>query len=93
MTPTAARGILDAILFRPQMGWHVHRITALEPAFPPGVFEVAKREPFRLLQVRRNEIQGAIAPRNVEGWMRDPAAFEPCLVDSAARAAIKAVEK
>lgn len=36
MTPSAARGILDAILFKPQMRWHVRRITALEPRFPPG---------------------------------------------------------
>ena len=31
MPPSAARGVLDAILFKPQMCWHVRRITALEP--------------------------------------------------------------
>jgi len=36
MTPSAARGVLDAILFRPQMRWHVRRITALRPPFPDG---------------------------------------------------------
>ena len=36
MTPSAARGVLDAILYRPQMRWHVRRITALEPVFPRG---------------------------------------------------------
>lgn len=85
MTPSAARGILDAILFRPQMGWHVRRITALVPLFPTGFPEGARREPFRFLQIRRNEIQGAIAPRTVEGWMKDPKTFEPYLVDSAGR--------
>jgi CRISPR-associated protein Cas5d len=85
MTPSAARGILDAILFRPQMQWHVRRITALEPRFPPGFPEEATRLPYRLVGIRRNEIQGKIASRSVEGWMKDPASFEPYLVDSAGR--------
>jgi CRISPR-associated protein Cas5d len=82
MTPSAARGILDAILFRPQMGWHVRRITALDPWWLPPDPE---RLPYRLVGIRRNEIQGKIAPRTVEGWMKDPSTFEPYLVDSAGR--------
>ena len=35
MTPSAARGILDAILFKPQMYWHVRRITAIDPWWLP----------------------------------------------------------
>ena len=37
MTPSAARGVLDAILYRPQMEWRVLRITALEPEFPRDI--------------------------------------------------------
>jgi len=85
MTPSAARGILDAILFKPQMRWHVRRITALRPRFPPGYPEEAAREPYRLLQVRRNEILGTIAPRTVAGWIADPSTFEPYYVDSSGR--------
>jgi len=85
MTPSAARGLLDAIMFRPQMRWHVRRITVLEPRFPVGFPEAARKEPFRFVQVRRNEIQGTIAPRTVEGWMREPTSFEPYFVDSAGR--------
>jgi CRISPR-associated protein Cas5d len=82
MTPSAARGVLDAILFKPQMRWHVRRITALEPWWlPPD----PARPFYRLVGVRRNEIQGKIAPRTVEGWMKDPSSFEPYLVDSAGR--------
>jgi CRISPR-associated protein Cas5d len=82
MTPSAARGVLDAILFKPQMGWHVRRITALEPWWlPPN----PERPPYQLVGVRRNEIQGKIAPRTVEGWMRDPSTVAPYLVDSAGR--------
>ncbi len=91
MTPSAARGILDAILFKkrsigdgsaarevPAFRWHVRRITAVEP---PG----APSEPHSFISVRRNEIQGKIAPRTVMGWAREPDSFEPYLVDSAGR--------
>src|SRR5437763_10912262 len=69
MTPSAARGVLDAILFKPQMRWHVQRITALEPWWLPAD---PHRPHYRLVGVRRNEIQGKIAPRTVEAWMKDP---------------------
>ena len=85
MTPSAARGVLDAILYRPQMRWHVRRITALEPAFPEGYPESSRNLHYRLIGIRRNEIQGKIAARTVEGWMRDASTFEPYLVDSAGR--------
>src|SRR3954471_10184364 len=70
MTPSAARGVLDAILFKPQMAWHVRRITVLRPRFPGGFPEDEARQPYRLLGIRRNEIQGTIAPRTVEGWIK-----------------------
>src|SRR5262249_52253845 len=82
MTPSAARGVLDAILFKPEMYWHVRRITALEPWWLPSEPD---RLPFRFIGIRRNEIQRKIAPRKVEAWIRDPATFEPYLVDSAGR--------
>jgi CRISPR-associated protein Cas5d len=86
MTPSAARGVLDAILYKPQMVWHVRRITALQPRFPHNFPAESACQPYRLQAVRRNEIQGKIAPRTVESWIKDPAAVEPYLVDSAGRA-------
>jgi CRISPR-associated protein Cas5d len=85
MTPSAARGVLDAILFRPEMQWHVRRITALWPQFPPGFPAETASRPYRLIGVRRNEIQDKIPSRSVEEWMKDPSSFEPYLVDSAGR--------
>jgi CRISPR-associated protein Cas5d len=85
MTPSAARGVLDAILFKPQMRWNVRRITALQPAFPADYPEVAKAQPYRLVSIFRNEIQDRISGKNVAGWMKDPATFAPYLVDSAGR--------
>jgi CRISPR-associated protein Cas5d len=63
MTPSAARGVLDAILWRPEMRWIVRRIEVLRP--------------IRFAAVRRNEIQSKIAPRTVQKWMADAATYEP----------------
>jgi len=63
MTPSAARGVLDAILWKPEMRWVVHRIAVLRP--------------IRFTAFRRNELQTTIAPRSVQKWMRDPSSFTP----------------
>lgn len=91
MTPSAARGVLDAILFKKKTGadgklipafhWHIRRITALQPWWLNG--HAPDRPEF--FSVRRNEIQAKIAPRTVAGWIADPATAEPYLVDSAGR--------
>ena len=82
MTPSAARGVLDAIVWKPQMLWHVRSITALVPWWLP---DAASRRPFEFVGVRRNEIQDKIAPRTVSGWMGAPETCEPYLTDSAGR--------
>lgn len=91
MTPSAARGVLDAILFKkktdsagqliPAFHWHIRRITALLPWW---LGEDSANRP-QFISVRRNEIQGKIAPRTVGGWIKDPTTAEPYLVDSAGR--------
>jgi len=63
MTPSAARNILDAICWRPQMRWIVTRITVLKP--------------IRLMSVLRNEVQSKLSPVAVKKWMRDASKFEP----------------
>jgi CRISPR-associated protein Cas5d len=85
MTPSAARGVLDAIMFRPQMRWHVRKITVLRPAFPVGYPEESRRRPYRLVGVRRNEVQGKVSAKKVEGWIKEPERTSPYLVDSAGR--------
>src|SRR3972149_3751670 len=42
MTPSAARGMLDCILWKPEFTWHVHRILVLKPV--------------KFFSVKRNEI-------------------------------------
>ncbi len=50
ITPSAARGLLEAILYKPQFRWRVHRI--------------AVRRPVRFLAFRRNEVKSKAAVRN-----------------------------
>ena len=49
MTPSAARGVLEAILWKPQIGWHVHAIEVLAP--------------IRWASFRRNEVQSRASER------------------------------
>ncbi len=50
ITPSAARGLLEAILYKPQFRWRIHR--------------VAVRRPVRFLAFRRNEVKSKAAARN-----------------------------
>lgn len=67
-TPSSARGILDAILWRPEMRWHILKISLLAPV--------------RFIALKRNEVQQTVSyhkSKGVPGWMRDPSSFEPML--------------
>lgn len=65
MTPSAARNILDAICWRPEMRWVISSITILKP--------------IRYLSVLRNEVQSKISPASVKKWIKDPSKVEPLL--------------
>jgi len=64
-TPSAARNILDAICWKPEMRWIVTSIAVLKP--------------IRYFSVRRNEVQSKISPTSAKRWMADPSAFEPLI--------------
>ncbi|MCX7038174.1 MAG: type I-C CRISPR-associated protein Cas5c [Spirochaetes bacterium] len=57
MTPSAARGILEAIYWKPAIRWRIERIHVLAP--------------IRFTNIRRNELAGTIPLRNVQKAMRD----------------------
>lgn len=63
MTPSAARNILDAICWRPEMRWIVTSITVLKP--------------IKYISLLRNEVQSKIAPGSVKKWMADPTTYMP----------------
>lgn len=86
MTPSAARGILDAILYKPQMRWHVRRITAITPWW---IAQDAKSPHYRFTSFLRNEIQGKISEREVLNAISGKEPMEPYFVDSAGRESIQ----
>lgn len=67
-TPSAARGIFDAIYVKPeQFRWHVHRIEILHPV--------------SYIPLRRNEVKETINIAAVEKWMKGTQ-VEPILADA-----------
>ncbi len=62
-TPSAARNILDAICWKPEMRWVVTSIKLLKPV--------------KYASVRRNEVQSKLSPAAVKRWMADSSTFLP----------------
>lgn len=90
MTPSAARGVLDAILYKPQMKWHVRRISLLRPMTFSDRFPKAEADRlFRLVSFRRNEITEGISVAKVNRWANGKESFEPFLVDSAGKKGVQ----
>ncbi len=67
-TPSAARGALEAVYFKPQFVWHVCRIELLAPP--------------HYIALRRNEIKDKISDRAVKQWMAGKASPEPLWADA-----------
>ncbi len=72
-TPSAARNILDAICWRPEMRWIV---TSISLASHPRAKSAANALP-QTLPLKRNEVQSTIGPDSVRDWMRDPSTYRP----------------
>lgn len=54
MTPSSARGILEAIYWKPEFKWRVHKIAVLKP--------------IRYFPILRNEVKNKIAVSCVQRW-------------------------
>ena len=57
ITPSAARGLLEAILYKPQFRWRIRRI--------------AVKRPISFLAFRRNEVKSRLSPRNPTPLLAD----------------------
>jgi CRISPR-associated protein Cas5d len=71
MTPSAARGVLEAILWKPEFRWVIEEIAVLRPV--------------RYIGLRRNEVQVKASTPQVMRFIRegrDPNTFPPLLADS-----------
>lgn len=62
ITPSAARGILEAIYWKPAIRWAIDRIHVLKPV--------------RFMNIRRNEVASKVPPNNVRKAMRDGSPVE-----------------
>jgi CRISPR-associated protein Cas5d len=56
ITPSAARGVVEAVLWKPALRWHVRRIAVLAP--------------IRFASIKRNEVNGVVPLQNVRNMMR-----------------------
>ncbi len=71
ITPSAARGVLEAILYKPEFRWKIRCIHVLTP--------------IKFIGLRRNEVQGKISTRKVKQWMRGKGTPEPLVADAMGR--------
>ncbi|MBI4801333.1 MAG: type I-C CRISPR-associated protein Cas5 [Elusimicrobia bacterium] len=66
-TPSSARGLLEAILFKPEFRWQIEEIRVLKE--------------IQFINLRRNEVQGVISSRNAESAMRGTRRLSPLMAD------------
>lgn len=62
MTPSAARGILEAIFWKPEFRWRVEHIWVLKP--------------IRYASILRNEVNSKQSERSAQKWQRDGGGFD-----------------
>lgn len=62
MTPSAARGILEAIFWKPEMAWAVREIIVLEP--------------IRYFSILRNEVNSRASERAARGWEKNGGGYD-----------------
>ena len=61
-TASAARGILEAIFWKPQFSWDVREVWVLNP--------------IRYASILRNEVKSKVAPRSVQRWAREGGGYD-----------------
>ena len=76
MTPSAARGVLEAVFWKPQMQYLIDAI------------RVVKRGSWA--SVRRNEVRGTISMKKVGEWMKDPSEWKPIQADDTSKSGQRA---
>src|SRR6059058_2315212 len=55
MTPSSARGVVEAVLWKPAIRWRVHRIAVLKRPV-----EAVLQDAFHFLSLKRNEVNGVV---------------------------------
>ena len=74
ITPSAARGVLEAVFWEPQMYYLIHQITVLRHTV--GGREYGKG---KWLSFQRNEVCKTVNLNTAGRWMHEPAEFSPIM--------------
>lgn len=61
MTPSAARGVLEAVFWKPQFSWQVQEIVVLKP--------------INYFSILRNEVNSRISERSAKAWEKSGGGF------------------
>lgn len=61
MTPSAARGVLEATFWKPEFSWRVEEIVVLNP--------------IRYISIMRNEVNSRASDRSARGWAKNGGGF------------------
>lgn len=61
ITPSAARGVLEAIFWKPEFNWRVREIVVLNP--------------IAYLSLMRNEVNSRVSERSARGWEKNGGGF------------------
>lgn len=61
MTPSAARGVLEAIFWKPEFSWRIQEIVVLKPV--------------KYFSILRNEVNSRISERSARSWARNGGGF------------------
>ncbi|MCL4535867.1 MAG: type I-C CRISPR-associated protein Cas5c [Bacteroidetes bacterium] len=62
MTPSAARGVMEAIFWKPQFSWRIEEIWVLKP--------------IRYFWILRNEVKSRISERAAAGWEKSGGGYD-----------------
>ncbi len=62
MTPSAARGVLEAVFWKPEIRWHVEEIWVLQP--------------IRYASILRNEVNSRQSERAARSWQADGGGYD-----------------
>ena len=72
MTPSAARGVLEAIFWEPQMYYLIQQIAVIKHTASGRDYGKG-----RWVSFRRNEVTQTVKMSNAQRWMNNPAGFTP----------------
>src|SRR3954471_8206294 len=62
MTPSAARGVLEAIFWKPEFSWQIEEIQVLRPV--------------RYFSILRNELNSRQSERSAQGWREQGGGYD-----------------